>query len=88
MHQLFLVSELVENIVNELAVDSNLHIVIRGSRRPLNCLSRTCRALCDVSLDALWREMDTLVPLVRCMPDGVLSSQQTYHTVRKSFEQA
>ncbi|PSR73175.1 hypothetical protein PHLCEN_2v10963 [Hermanssonia centrifuga] len=27
--------------------------------------------------------MDTLVPLVRCMPDGVLSSQQAYHTAAR-----
>jgi hypothetical protein len=39
-----------------------------GGRRSLSRLSRTCKAFSKPALDVLWRELDSLVPLIGLFP--------------------
>ncbi|KIY69134.1 hypothetical protein CYLTODRAFT_350093 [Cylindrobasidium torrendii FP15055 ss-10] len=41
-------------------------------KRTLARLARTCKALKEPCLDVLWREMDSIVPLVGLFPDDIL----------------
>ena len=43
-----------------------------GGRRSLSRLARTCRALCGPALDVLWRDLDSLVPILGLFPPHVL----------------
>lgn len=44
------------------------------SASDLLALARTCRVFKDPALDLLWRDLDDLSPLVRCLPEA-------FHTV-------
>ena len=39
-----------------------------GGRRSVSRLARTCKALNGPALDVLWKELDSLVPLLSLMP--------------------
>lgn len=39
-----------------------------GGRRSVARIARTCRSLLDPALNSLWRELDSLVPLLALMP--------------------
>ena len=39
-----------------------------GGRRSLSRLSRTCKALSGLALNILWRELDSLIPLIGLFP--------------------
>lgn len=41
-------------------------------KRTLARLARTCKALQEPCLDILWRELDSIVPLVGLFPDDIL----------------
>jgi hypothetical protein len=43
-----------------------------AGKRALSRLARTCKALCEPALNALWRELDSLVPLVGLFPSTLL----------------
>ncbi|KAK1228502.1 proteasome regulatory particle subunit [Marasmius sp. AFHP31] len=43
-----------------------------GGRRSLSRLARTCRALSEPALNTLWRELDSLVPVVGLFPGTLL----------------
>ncbi|KAF7302732.1 hypothetical protein HMN09_00908100 [Mycena chlorophos] len=43
-----------------------------NGRRGLSRLARTCRALLDPALDVLWRELDSLIPLIGLFPSNLL----------------
>ncbi|PFH54839.1 hypothetical protein AMATHDRAFT_134138 [Amanita thiersii Skay4041] len=47
-----------------------LETILEGpsGRRSLSRLARTCRAFCEPALDVLWRELDSLTPLVGLFP--------------------
>ncbi|PSR74749.1 hypothetical protein PHLCEN_2v9628 [Hermanssonia centrifuga] len=71
-HQLFFISELVERILEQLKLEARGHddrfLRYVPDRKSLFAMSRTCKALSEISLDALWKEMDTLLPVFNCMP--------------------
>ncbi len=76
MHRVLLVHELIEEIVEELR--PNLDGCRRWDdhdRSALCALARTCKSLSGVSLDALWREMTSLEPLMCCIPEDHLVCQ-------------
>lgn len=39
--------------------------------RTLFSLALTCHATSESALDALWRTIDDIIPLIRCMPDDL-----------------
>ncbi|KAI6136475.1 hypothetical protein F5141DRAFT_1185437 [Pisolithus sp. B1] len=41
-------------------------------RRSISRLARTCKAICEPALDVLWRELDSLLPLVALFPNNLL----------------
>lgn len=43
-----------------------------GGRRSLSRLARTCRAFADPVLDVLWRDLDSIVPIVGLFPGHLL----------------
>lgn len=42
-----------------------------GGRRSVARIARTCRSTMDPALDTLWRELDSLVPLLSLMPGNL-----------------
>ncbi|KAI6007163.1 hypothetical protein EDD15DRAFT_2383995 [Pisolithus albus] len=43
-----------------------------SGRRSISRLARTCKAICEPALDVLWRELDSLLPLVALFPNHLL----------------
>ncbi|KAI6107506.1 hypothetical protein EDD16DRAFT_1838502 [Pisolithus croceorrhizus] len=41
-------------------------------RRSISRLARTCKAICEPALDVLWRELDSLLPLIALFPNNLL----------------
>ena len=39
-----------------------------NGRRTVSRISRTCKALSDLALNALWKELDSLLPILSLMP--------------------
>jgi hypothetical protein len=73
MHNALLISEVLGCIVECLAEDTvrnptdfRAKDTRKASRRALAVLSRTCRALSEPALDALWRRLHSLEPFLLC----------------------
>ncbi|KAG2127726.1 uncharacterized protein EDB93DRAFT_198165 [Suillus bovinus] len=64
MHRALLVPDILDHILAFIKADS-----LQISRRTFAALARTCSALSDASLDALWNELRSLYPLVSCIYD-------------------
>ncbi|KAI6031578.1 hypothetical protein BKA83DRAFT_393571 [Pisolithus microcarpus] len=43
-----------------------------SGRRSISRLARTCKAICEPALDVLWRELDSLLPLIALFPNNLL----------------
>jgi hypothetical protein len=43
-----------------------------NGKRTLSRLARTCRALSDPALNVLWRELDSLIPIIGLFPTSLL----------------
>ncbi|EGO04342.1 hypothetical protein SERLA73DRAFT_82352 [Serpula lacrymans var. lacrymans S7.3] len=43
-----------------------------NGRRSLSRLARTCRAICDPALSILWRELDSILPLISLFPNHLM----------------
>ncbi|KAH7914788.1 hypothetical protein BJ138DRAFT_999426 [Hygrophoropsis aurantiaca] len=43
-----------------------------NGRRSLSRVARTCRAMCEPTLNVLWRELDSLIPLVSLFPTHLM----------------
>ncbi|KAF9229080.1 hypothetical protein BS17DRAFT_2509 [Gyrodon lividus] len=43
-----------------------------NGRRSMSRLARTCRAMCEPALDVLWRELDSLLPLISLFPNNLM----------------
>jgi len=43
-----------------------------NGKRSLSRLARTCRALCEPALNILWRDLDSLVPIIGLFPGQLL----------------
>ncbi|KAJ7633549.1 hypothetical protein DFH06DRAFT_1139886 [Mycena polygramma] len=71
MHCALQIPELVELIAEQLGDSpsqrSSWHVP-KSSRRDLSALARTSKSFLDSALDVLWRNQDTLLNLLRCMP--------------------
>jgi hypothetical protein len=63
MHRCLRISEILRLICDELRLCQ--------ANRELARLARTCRALSDIPLDALWYHLQDLMLLIRCMPSDL-----------------
>ncbi|KAJ6483516.1 hypothetical protein C8R47DRAFT_1132468 [Mycena vitilis] len=74
MHRSLQIPEVVALIFREtvphIERESRFMLDSRTSAR-LATLARTCKAFSSPALDLLWRNQRSLLPLLRCMPDGV-----------------
>ncbi|OAX44434.1 hypothetical protein K503DRAFT_678944 [Rhizopogon vinicolor AM-OR11-026] len=43
-----------------------------NGRRSMSRLARTCRAMCEPALNVLWRELDSLLPLISLFPNNLM----------------
>jgi hypothetical protein len=77
MHNALLIAEVSRYIIDYLAEDavrsptaSHAENTQKAgpSQRALAALSRTCRALSEPALDALWRRLHSLEPFLLCLP--------------------
>lgn len=75
MHHAFLISEVFSCIIGYFAEDTVRHPTSfyardtrKDGRRALTALAGTCRALSGPALDALWRRLHSLRPLMLCLP--------------------
>ncbi|KAG9318036.1 hypothetical protein JVU11DRAFT_99 [Chiua virens] len=86
MHDALLITEVRSSILDFLVVDTAPHPrkphpkhdlmpkdTRRAGRRALSALARTCRALSEPALDALWRRLHSLEPLLRCVRAKAIS---------------
>ncbi|KXN86774.1 26S proteasome non-ATPase regulatory subunit 12 [Leucoagaricus sp. SymC.cos] len=51
-----------------------LEVIVESSngKRTLSRFARTCRAFCGPALDVLWRELDSLVPIIGLFPHNIM----------------
>ncbi|KAI0674229.1 hypothetical protein C8Q78DRAFT_1067328 [Trametes maxima] len=61
-HHCLYISEIAQQIVEELASEHERHA--------LSQLARTCKALNEVAVPALWRELTSIAPLLRLFPQN------------------
>ncbi|KAJ6487161.1 hypothetical protein C8R47DRAFT_1277476 [Mycena vitilis] len=61
MHRALQIFELIHMLCGHL----------RGYEHALCCLARVCHLLSGPALDILWVEQDTLINILRCMPDDL-----------------
>lgn len=45
---------------------------IPGGKRSVSRLARTCKSFCEPGLNVLWRELDSLVPIIALFPSHLL----------------
>ena len=62
MHHALLIPDILDCIFEYIKVDG-----VRDSYPTLFALARTCSALSEVSLDALWSDLESLYPLMSCI---------------------
>jgi hypothetical protein len=43
-----------------------------GGRRSVSRLARTCKTFCEPALNVLWRELDSLAPIIGLFPSHLL----------------
>ena len=43
-----------------------------NGRRSMSRLARTCKAMCEPALNVLWRELDSLLPLISLFPNNIM----------------
>lgn len=65
MHHALLVPDILDHIFTFIKANNE-----QISRQTFAALARTCSALSDLSLDALWSELRSLYPLVSCIYDA------------------
>ncbi|GJE84044.1 hypothetical protein PsYK624_001190 [Phanerochaete sordida] len=69
MHPCLQISELQVHIFEYCKVDG---------LRALAALARTCRAFYEPALDILWRELDNVSPLIKCLPNASWIEVQSF----------
>lgn len=59
---------------NQDATKKVLEAILESAngKRTLSRFARTCKAFCGMSLDVLWRELDSLVPIIGLFPNNIM----------------
>ncbi|EIW85493.1 hypothetical protein CONPUDRAFT_162679 [Coniophora puteana RWD-64-598 SS2] len=83
MHRALSISEVVHTIAS-----------YHSEKKDLTALARTCREFSEPALDTLWWELDDLTPLLRCLPQDLVSCGETelvrsgVYSLRREFTTA
>ncbi|KAJ7667079.1 hypothetical protein B0H17DRAFT_1142964 [Mycena rosella] len=72
-----LMPEIVRMICDEANTESFMYSI--PPQNTLVSLARTSRMFSDPALDIIWREQDSLAPLVKCMPDTLWEEKIVRH---------
>ncbi|KAJ7674003.1 hypothetical protein DFH06DRAFT_1173742 [Mycena polygramma] len=72
MHRGLQIPEIVEMVCEAAAVEE----CERANQANLASLARTCSFFFAPAVTVLWRQQDTIVNLLRCMPDGLWDVQE------------
>ncbi|KZT21884.1 hypothetical protein NEOLEDRAFT_1244329 [Neolentinus lepideus HHB14362 ss-1] len=70
VHRCLRVSEIFGNMIGYVVEDE-------ARRRTLNALARTCKLYSPQALDELWRTQDSIVPLIKCMPNDLWTDENS-----------
>lgn len=75
MHRCWSIPEIVTIICEKLSSESEY-----GEREVdgLAIFARSCRTVHEQALDVLWHKQETIVPLLRCMPDDVWEARDSF----------
>ncbi|KAJ7178291.1 hypothetical protein C8R46DRAFT_1076269, partial [Mycena filopes] len=68
MHRCWEIPELVEHIFSNFTT-----VKYSGNRKELARLGRTCKSLGGPALDGLWRQVDDLMAILKCMPSDLFT---------------
>lgn len=73
-----------------LQVEDIVHEIIKvfsdaRDRRSITTVARTCKAFHEPAMDALWRKLDGLGPLLECMPGDLLCEKYVPATWAEPF---
>ena len=49
---------------------------IPGGRRSVSRLARTCKSFCEPALNVLWKELDSLIPIIGLFPSHLLKKSK------------
>ncbi|KAL4066483.1 hypothetical protein V8B97DRAFT_1874465 [Scleroderma yunnanense] len=90
MHRCLYISEIARMICGHLRQMAQIHEMrtddiseVYEARYTLAGLARTCKALKDPALDSLWADLDSLYPLLACLPlDIQRRTDGSIHTSR------
>ncbi|KAG2338810.1 hypothetical protein BDR05DRAFT_675187 [Suillus weaverae] len=66
MHRAFAITELLTHILREVYNDEGLNL--RQGIKDIARVSQVCKTFRDPALDFLWRNIDSLLPLLRLLP--------------------
>ncbi|KAF9220214.1 hypothetical protein BS17DRAFT_787721 [Gyrodon lividus] len=96
MHKCLLVTELVHMICTQLQSmalgreiqEDDQHTPIQECRETLYNLALTCHAFKEAALDMLWFDLDSLYPLLRCLPVDIHARYDGAILIDRALEQA
>ena len=69
MHQCLTILELLDSIAEYLG---------RTNKKSLTAFAATCRVFYDPGMNAIWKDMNSLKPLVKCFPRNTWSKEDSY----------
>jgi hypothetical protein len=77
MHACLSIPEILAIICNELALNDGLDGVENRDLASLAALARTSHIFSELALNALWRHLQNLIPLLLCMPSDLIGKRKT-----------
>ena len=78
MHRCLSVTDIVYVICEKLSEPLGLAGNFSRELASLAAFVRTCRAVHEPALDHLWHTQTSIIPLLRCMPDGTWEYRSYY----------
>ena len=78
MHRCLSVTDIVYVICEKLSEPLGLTGNFSRELASLAAFARTCRAVHEPALDHLWHTQTSIIPLLRCMPDGTWEYRSYY----------
>ena len=86
MHRCLSVTDIVYVICEKLSEPLGLAGNFSRELASLAAFARTCRAVHEPALDHLWYTQTSIIPLLRCMPDGTWE-YCPYHEEQNGYEE-
>lgn len=77
MHRALGIPELVDLICAQLGTEGPGGLLGNDVAHALSAFSRTSKMFCNPALNVLWRRQDTILNLLRCMPDDLWDIEES-----------